>query len=284
MGLYVLFNHAFHTLDQNPSVLCLVRLRILESSHCLQADTFSNFFLLRFRRIYFGISCFPLNQKLFTASGSNAAASPFVIAFQATNIKVLPDFINASLLIFVGSSANTDIYLGSRTLYGLAKDGFAPKLFLKLNRNGIPFNGCLFTAMWGLLSYMNTSQSSATIFGYFPSSVTVFGILNWLNIMLSYICYYKATVAQKVPREDVPFRMWGQPYVAYIATFLIMIITFFNGYNAFIHGFKYKTFITSYIGVAAYLIMIFFYKLICKTKRVTAHTATLYNYRNRRNV
>ncbi|KAG0681123.1 hypothetical protein C6P42_004363 [Pichia californica] len=229
-----------------------------------------------------GLAVSPLNKKLST-SGSNAAASPFVIAFQAAEIKVLPDFINAALLIFVGSSANTDIYLGSRTLYGLAKDGYAPKIFTKLNRNGIPYYGCLFTAIWGALAYMNANESSAVIFGYFSSSVTVFGILNWLNIMISYICYYKATVAQNVAREEIPFRMWGQPYAAYIVTIFIMIITFFNGYNAFINGFKYKTFITTYIGIAAYLIMIFSWKIIFKTKRITASNAILYNVRTKNN-
>lgn len=207
-----------------------------------------------------GLAVSPLNPQLST-SGSNASASSFVIAVKTANIKVLPDFINAALLIFVGSSANTDIYLGSRTLYGLAKDGFAPKFFTKLNRNGIPYYGCLFTAMWGLLAYMNASDSSVVIFGYFSSSVIVFGILNWLNIMISYICYYKATIAQNIKREDIPFRMWGQPYAAYAAAIFIMIITFFNGYNAFIKGFKYKTFITTYIGIAAYLIMIFSHQI-----------------------
>lgn len=228
-----------------------------------------------------GLAVSPLNKKLAT-SGSNAAASPFVIAFQTANIKVLPDFINALLLVFVGSSANSDLYLTSRSLYGLAKDGLAPKIFTKLNRNGVPYYGCIFTSIFGLLAYMNAKDSSAVIFGYFSSSVTVFGILNWLNIMLAYINYYKATVVQNVPREDIPFRMWGQPYAAYIATFFIIIITFFNGYNAFIKGFKYKTFITTYIGIAAYLIMIIGYKLIYKTKRVTPKTAILYNYNNKK--
>lgn len=223
-----------------------------------------------------GLALSPTNERLRTASGSNAAASPYVIAFQTAGIKVLPDFINAALLIFVGSSANTDIYLGSRTVYGLAKDGYAPKCFQKLNRNGIPYYGCLFTAMWGLLAYMNAKSSSATIFGYFSSSVTVFGILNWLNIMMAYICYYRATVAPNIPREDIPFRMWGQPYAAYITIFFIMLITFFNGYNAFIKGFHYKVFITTYIGIAAYLAMIFGYKLLYKTKRITPETAVLY--------
>jgi amino acid transporter len=225
-----------------------------------------------------GLAVSPSNQLLAQASGSNASASPFVIAIKTAQINVLPSFINACLLIFVGSSANTDLYLGSRTLYGLAKDNFAPKFFLKLNRNGVPFIGCLFTAMFGLLAYMNCNQSSAVILGYFSSAVTVFGILNWLNILIAYICYYKMTEVQNVRREEIPFRMWGQPYAAYYATMAVILITFFNGYNAFIPTFQYKTFITTYIGIAVYLLMIIFWKIYHKSKRISVYSQVLFNY------
>ncbi|KAH3662163.1 hypothetical protein OGAPHI_005411 [Ogataea philodendri] len=222
-----------------------------------------------------GLVISPKNKLLATASGSNASASPYVIAFEVAHIKVLPSFINAALIIFVGSAANTDVYLASRALYGLAKDGQAPKIFLTLNRHGIPYNACLFTSMWGLLAFMNCSESSATVFGYFSSAVTVFGILNWLNILLAYNGYFRAIKAQNVPREEVVFRMWGQPYMSYFATFMISVITFFNGYNAFIGKFDYKQFITTYVGIVAYLVMIFGYKFWHKTKRVDPKTAVL---------
>lgn len=225
-----------------------------------------------------GLAVSPTNKLLAQASGSNASASPYVIAFKTSNIKVLPSFINACLLIFIGSSANTDLYLGSRAVYGLAKDGLAPKIFMRLNRNGIPYYGCLFTAMFGLLAYMNCRESSAVIFGYFSSAVTVFGILNWMNILIAYLSYYRAVTVQNVSRDQIPFRMWGQPYIAYFAIFFIMVITFFNGYNAFIPKFEYKSFITSYIGIAAYLVMIVFWKFYHKTKRVTPQNAILFNY------
>lgn len=225
-----------------------------------------------------GLAVSPLNPLLGAASSSNAAASPFVIAFKTAEIKVLPSFINACLLFFVGAAANSDVYLGSRTLYGLARDGMAPKIFLKLNRNGNPYYASLFTALFGLLAYMNCKESSSTIFGYFTSADSVFGLLTWINILLSYFTFYSATVEQKVPREDIPFRMWFQPYPAYIAFFFLVIITFFNGYNAFMPNFQYKQFITCYIGIAVYLIMILGYKFYYKTERVTAKTARLYNY------
>src|SRR5205807_10635517 len=52
--------------------------------------------------------------------GSKASASPFVVAISLAGIKVLPGFMNGCILIFVFSAANSDLYIASRTIYGLA--------------------------------------------------------------------------------------------------------------------------------------------------------------------
>lgn len=219
------------------------------------------------------------NNPLLVAGGTtNANSSPFVIAMKTAKIKVLPDIINATLLVFVGSSANTDIYLGSRALYGLAKDGLAPSIFLRLNRNRVPYIACIATGIWGCLAYLNVTDLSATIFNYFSNSVTVFGLLTWFNILLAYGGYYRAAKVQQVPREEIPFRMWGQPYVSYLALFLCLIILIFNGYLCFIGGFQYKSFITSYIGIAVYVAMIVGFKIVKKLKLVRPETAVVVNF------
>lgn len=48
-----------------------------------------------------------------------------------------------------------------------------------------------------------------------------------------------------------------------------------KGYNAFIPKFKTTTFVTSYIGIAVYLINIFGYKIWRKTKKVDLHSMDL---------
>ena len=224
-----------------------------------------------------GIAVSPVSPLL-AAGGHNASGSPFVIGMKTASIKVLPSFVNACLLFFVGGAANSDIYLGSRTLYGLARDGMAPKFYLKLNNNGVPYWGCVTTAAFGLLAFMSCTSGAATIFGYLTSAVSVFSLLTWLNILLSYLTFYNATIYQNIPKEDIPFRVWWQPYPAYYGIFFVVIITFFNGYNAFIPTFSYKQFLVSYIGVFVYLAMIFGYKLFYRTERVTRKTARLYNY------
>lgn len=215
-----------------------------------------------------GLSISPTNAKLVAAHSTNANASPFVIAISASGIKVLPSFVNAFLLVFITSSANTDIYICSRQLYGLAKDGAAPKIFLRLNKHKVPVAGCIVGSLLGFLAYMNTKTSAATVFSYITSTVSVFGILNWFYILIAYIHYDRAIKAQNISRDEIPFRMPFQPYAAYITLFFVSVITFFNGYSAFILEFSYKTFITSYIGIFANIVLVLGYKLYFKTKFV----------------
>lgn len=44
-----------------------------------------------------------------TKKATSAAASPFVLAIERAQIKVLPDIINAAILLFVLSAANSDL-------------------------------------------------------------------------------------------------------------------------------------------------------------------------------
>jgi amino acid transporter len=80
-----------------------------------------------------------LAQAAKKGTGGGASASPFVVAIQSAGIKGLPAVINACILIFTISAANSDQYIASRTLYGMAKDGNAPRIFTKCTKRGVPW-------------------------------------------------------------------------------------------------------------------------------------------------
>lgn len=181
-----------------------------------------------------------------TKAKTSAAASPYVIAIKLAGIKVLPDVINACLLVFVISAANTgtsptmnhsehlqltivDIYVGARTLYSLAKSHQAPAIFMRTTPRGVPIYGVAATSAFALLAYMNISSAASTVFGYFVSLVTVFGTLNWINILLSYVGFVRGMKVQSIPRSELAYRGPLQPYGAYFALGLTVLITFFNG-------------------------------------------------------
>ncbi|KAJ6496630.1 amino acid permease-domain-containing protein [Mycena vitilis] len=108
------------------------------------------------------------NTSLFTANKSKtgAAASPFVVATTLVGIRVLNHVVNAAILVFVLSAANSDLYIGSRTLYGLAVEGKAPKIFSRVNRNGVPYPALILCALFCALVFLNVSSSSAKVFGW----------------------------------------------------------------------------------------------------------------------
>ncbi|KAI0088652.1 amino acid permease-domain-containing protein [Irpex rosettiformis] len=63
-----------------------------------------------------------------------AQSSPFVIAFEDAGIHVFPSLINAAILLSAWSAASSDIYIGSRFLFFLAKNHHAPEIFAYLRR------------------------------------------------------------------------------------------------------------------------------------------------------
>jgi amino acid transporter len=213
--------------------------------------------------------CVPYNDPLLisaTKASTSANASPFVVAIKNAGIGKLDHIINACILIFIFSAANSDLYIGSRTLYGLAVNGNAPSFFAKTNRWGIPyFSLALCTAFCGL-AYMSCAQSSQQVFSYFVNVVSIFGLLTWISILITHIFFVRALKAQGIDHKSLTYTAPFYPYGPWIALVLCVIIAFIKNFTVFINGFNYKTFITGYIGLPVYVIAFFGYKFIFKTK------------------
>ena len=225
--------------------------------------------------------CVPYNSPalLFAnkkSSVSNAAASPFVVAIQLAKIRYLPSILNAGFLIFVASAANSDLYIASRTLYGLACEGKAPSVLRYTNSNGIPVVALACSSCFCLLAFMSTAKGSSTVFGYFVNLVAMFGLLTWISILVSHIFFVRARKAQGIANSSLaykaPFGIWG----SYIALFFCCLIALTKNFNVFVGKFDYANFITGYLGIPLYLIMIVGYKFIMKSQKVQSHTADLY--------
>ncbi|OXV07295.1 hypothetical protein Egran_04939 [Elaphomyces granulatus] len=226
----------------------------------------------------------PYNSKelLFaTKANSSAAASPFVVAIKLASIPVLPDIINGCILIFVFSAANSDLYIATRTIYGLAREGRAPAILARTDRRGVPIYALAASSVFGLLGYMNVSNDAKTVFGYFVNLVTIFGLLTWISILVTHIYFVRARKAQGVPVESLaykaPFGVTGSS----VALFFCCIISLTKSFDVFTRNpkygnFDYKTFITAYLGIPLYLTLLFGYKFITKSKGVKPHEADLW--------
>jgi amino acid transporter len=194
-----------------------------------------------------------LAQAAKKGTAGGASASPFVVAIQTAGIKGLPSLINACILIFTLSAANSDQYIASRTLYGMAMDGNAPRIFTRCTARGVPYAAFAFTALFMGLAFLVASGDALTIFNYFVSSVTIFGSLTWISILASHVGFMRGMKAQGISRDSLPFKAPFQPYLTYFSLFFTVILSIFKGFDAFVLEFDYKNFITSYIGIPVYV-------------------------------
>jgi yeast amino acid transporter len=207
--------------------------------------------------------------------GSNA--SPFVVAIKLAGIPHLDGILNACILIFVFSASNSDLYIASRTLYGLASDGDAPAIFKRTDSRGVPIYALAVSACFAFLAFMNVSDDSKTVFGYFVNLTTIFGLCSWISILVTHIWFVRARKAQNIPDSAMPYvaplGIWG----SYFALCLCVIVALTKNYDVFTKPvFDYKTFITGYLGIPLYLILIFGHKLYTKSKQVRPHEADFY--------
>jgi amino acid transporter len=127
------------------------------------------------------------------SGGSGAGASPFVVAISNAGIGGLNHVVNAAILISAWSSGNAWCYAGSRTLFSLAGEGQAPEIFLRCNRNGVPWVAVVATWTIGLLSFLNLSSSGQTVFYWFTNLTTVGGFINWVLVGIAYLVCFLTT-------------------------------------------------------------------------------------------
>ncbi len=222
------------------------------------------------------------DEKLAFANkaSTSAAASPFVVAIELAHINVLPHILNASILLFVFSAANSDLYIASRTLYGLASDGSAPAIFRKTDKRGVPIYALFTSAIFGLLGFLNVADDSKAVFSYLVNVTTILGLLSWISILVTHIWFVRARKAQGLTDDMMPYTaplgIWG----SYTALFICVLVAITKNFDSFIPSLSangnYKNFITGYIGIPLYLALIFGHKLVTKSKGVRPHECDFY--------
>ncbi|KAL9039871.1 MAG: hypothetical protein Q9214_004702 [Letrouitia sp. 1 TL-2023] len=215
---------------------------------------------------------------------TGASASPFVVAMIQSGISGLPGFLNGCILVFVYSAAQSDLYIATRTLYGLAKEGNSHPIFARTDRRGVPIYALGLSALIACIAFLNVADDSRKVFGYFVNLVTIFGILTWISILVSHIYFIKARRAQGVFDSQMAYTAPFGIYGTYFALVFCILIAVFKNFDVFVHvkgreggeHFDHVNFITGYLGIPLYLIMIFGYKIIKKSKGASPRTADLF--------
>lgn len=150
--------------------------------------------------------------------------SPFVQIFSKIGIPAAATILNIVVLTAALSVYNSGIYSNGRMLYSLAHQGNAPKVFGKLNKNGIPVAGVLASSALTLVAVILNYLIPGKVFMYLISVAIIAGIINWTMIIITNLKFRKAKIAQG-EADKIEFKTPLHPYTNYISfAFLLMIV------------------------------------------------------------
>lgn len=203
----------------------------------------------------------------YTNGAKGAAASPYVVAMKRLGISGLPHVVNAAVLTAAFSAGNSYLYCASRSLYGLALEGKAPRILTKCTKSGIPIYCTAVVLCFALLAFLQLGKNSSIVLNWFVSLVTASQLLNFATISLSYICFHKALKAQGISRDSLPYKAWFMPYGAYYSLVWTFVMAFVGGWTVFLPGnWDIPTFLFSYMMIFIFPALYVGYKIVMRTK------------------
>lgn len=212
--------------------------------------------------------------QLGDGSGDGAAASPYVIAMTKMGVDVLPHIVNALMLTSIFSAGNTYTYCATRSLYGLALEGRAPRFLRKCNSRGVPIYCFLIVMCFPFLSFLQVGKGSAIVVTWFVDLITAGGIIDYIAMSITFLFYYRACKAQGLDRTTNPYYGRFQPYGAYLAIFIQVLMILFYGYTAF-DGATTESFFKNYTMQCLAPILFLGWKFFHRTSFKDPHTVDL---------
>ncbi|WP_322014363.1 amino acid permease [Paraburkholderia sp. J12] len=147
-------------------------------------------------------------MAVFPWSGIDGKGSPFVQIFSGLGIRSAATILNIIVISAAVSAINSDIFGACRMMYGMAKQGQAPRIFARTSRVGVPWVTVLVmaVALLGgvLLNYLDPDH----IFLIIASLATFATVWVWLMILLSQLAMRRRLSADEVRALKFKVPMW----------------------------------------------------------------------------
>lgn len=210
------------------------------------------------------------------------AASPFVAALLAAGIAALPHILNACILFFVLSIATYDLYLATKALSDLALRHRAPIFLSRVNSNGVPVNALVVSTCMSAWAYLNVSKDSRAVFAYLVDLVTMLGLLTWISILITHICFVRARKAQGISDDMLVFKArFGLPgtWLGLVLCVFISSTMIFNSLSIQRSKIKFDPtkFLAGYVGVPIYVMLYVGHKIALKSKHIDPKDADFWS-------
>jgi AAT family amino acid transporter len=198
-------------------------------------------------------------------STKSSHTSPFTIAFQMAGSKAAGSFVNAVVLTSVISAGNHALYAGSRLLYTLGVNNHAPKVFTKLTRHQVPWVAVMTTSLVSIVLFSLSFAGSGQLWTWLQNIVGVSNQLSWICIGMSSL-RFRAGLKAQGKEHLLPFRNWMYPWGPIICVVLNIFIVLVQGWTSFSPRFSAVDFVSFYLELPIFFLMIVVWKVLKKTK------------------
>jgi L-asparagine transporter-like permease len=126
---------------------------------------------------------------------AGVAESPFVTVFRVAGVPAAGFIMNLVVLSAALSGANATLYVASRMMFSLARNGSAPRTLGELNANGVPMKALL-VSMLGIAGAIVVQLRTRNAYLYMINAALVGGMLAWLISLAAHVRF-----RQGLPRE-----------------------------------------------------------------------------------
>lgn len=170
--------------------------------------------------------------------------TPYASVFDLAGLPAAAQIMNIVVLTSLLSVLNSGVYTGSRMLYSLAQKGEAPRLFLKVNKRGVPVGAIWACVFFAIVCTVLKFVSPDKMFAFLANSSGGITIVMYIFIAFSHLRTRRKR--EKENPGSLKVKMWLFPYLTYITIGILFAIFIAQ---AFIDGMGSQFFLTSLIVV-----------------------------------
>jgi len=124
--------------------------------------------------------------------------SPFVTVFRSVNLPAASHVMNFVVLTAALSGANAALYVSSRMLFSMGRNGWAPAALGKLNSRGSP-NLALLVSSYGIVvAIVLTKWAPADAFEFILRAAFFGMILSWIVSLAAHISFRRRTTPKEI--------------------------------------------------------------------------------------
>ena len=166
------------------------------------------------------VAMVPWNQS---TGPSGLSGSPFVIAFSAAHVPYAAAIMNFVVLTAALSSINTNLYLSTRMLFSLGREGYAPGWMGRVSANGVPHRALLASTAGIVVAILLAIFAPKNAFLILYGSAVAGMLFVWLVILNSHLSFRKAI--GDVQLSGLPMRLRAHPFFTVTGIILLLAIS-----------------------------------------------------------